>query len=84
MIGRGGDHDNWRPHTLLRQWTTFQPRENAGRPIFLQMLDCVFFFFPPFFRAMLIAYRVPRRGVELELQLLAYATATAMQDPSRV
>ena len=25
---------------------------------------------------------VPRLGVELELQLLAYATATAMQDPS--
>ena len=27
---------------------------------------------------------VPRLGVELELQLLAYATATAMPDPSRV
>ena len=25
---------------------------------------------------------IPRLGVELELQLLAYATATAMQDPS--
>ena len=27
---------------------------------------------------------VPRLGVESELQLLAYATATAMQDPSHV
>ena len=27
---------------------------------------------------------VPRLGVELELQLLAYSTATAMQDPSHV
>ena len=27
---------------------------------------------------------VPRLGVELELQLLTYTTATAMQDPSRV
>ena len=27
---------------------------------------------------------VPRLGVESELQLLAYATATAMPDPSRV
>ena len=28
--------------------------------------------------------KVPRLGVELELQLLAYATATAMRDPSRI
>ena len=27
---------------------------------------------------------VPRLGVELELEVLAYATATAMPDPSRV
>ena len=27
---------------------------------------------------------VPRLGVELELQLLAYTTATAMRDPSRI
>ena len=27
---------------------------------------------------------VPRLGVELELQLLAYATATAVQDPSHI
>ena len=28
--------------------------------------------------------KVPRLGVELELQLLAYAAATAMPDPSHV
>ena len=28
--------------------------------------------------------QVPRLGVQLELQLLAYATATAMQDPSHI
>ena len=27
---------------------------------------------------------VPRLGVKLELQLLVYTTATAMQDPSRI
>ena len=27
---------------------------------------------------------VPRLGVKLELQLLAYTTATAMQDPSYI
>ena len=37
----------------------------------------VFFFF--FFRAAPMAYEVPRLGVESELQLLAYATATAIQ-----
>ena len=31
-----------------------------------------------------MAYGVPRLGVELELQLLAYATATATLDPSCV
>ena len=28
--------------------------------------------------------KVPRLGIESELQLLAYATATAMQDPSHI
>ena len=35
-----------------------------------------------FFLAMLVAYEVPRLGVESELQLQAYTTATTMQDPS--
>ena len=37
-----------------------------------------------FFRAVPMAYGVPRLGVELELQLLAYATATATQGPSYI
>ena len=41
-----------------------------------------FFFF--LFRLYLQHMEVPRLGVESELQLLAYATATAMQDPSRI
>ena len=31
-----------------------------------------------------VAYEVPGLGVELELQLPACTTATAMQDPSRI
>ena len=45
------------------------------------------FFFVCFFalsRAAPAAYGGPRLGVELELQLLAYARATATQDPSHV
>ena len=34
------------------------------------------------FRAALVALDVPRLGVESELQLLAYTTATATQNPS--
>ena len=35
-------------------------------------------------RAVPTTHEVPRLGVKSELQLLAYATATATQDPSRV
>ena len=37
-----------------------------------------------FFRGVLVDMEVPRLGVKSELQLLAYATATAMQDPSHI
>ena len=40
------------------------------------------FFFLVFFRASPTAYEVPRLGVESELQLPAYTTATATQDLS--
>ena len=43
-----------------------------------------FFFFFCHFRAAPVAYEVPRLGVELELQLWAYTTATATPDPSSV
>ena len=39
------------------------------------------FFVCVLFRAAPVAYGGPRPGVELELQLLPYTTATATQDP---
>ena len=45
--------------------------------------DSLFFFL--FFKGPHLQHmEVPRLGVKSELQLLSYATATAMQDPSRV
>ena len=46
--------------------------------IFLYKWLINFFFLGPYMRHM----EVPRLGVESELQLLAYTTATAMLDPS--
>ena len=43
-----------------------------------------YFFFLLLFRAVPAAYEVPSLGVQLELQLPAYATATATRNPSRV
>ena len=48
----------------------------------LEMLCKVFFFF--FLGPHLWYMEVPRLGVESELQLLAYTTATATWDPSRI
>ena len=45
---------------------------------------CIFFSSFVFFRAALQHMEVPRPGVKSELQPLAYATATAMWDPSHV
>ena len=44
----------------------------------MQTFPVIFFFFPQ------QHMKVPGLWVELELQLLAYATATAMWDPGRV
>ena len=44
----------------------------------------IFFFFFVFLGPHLQHMEIPRLGVKLELQLLAYATATATRDPSRV
>ena len=44
----------------------------------------LFFVFLPFPGSLPRHMEVPRLGVELELQLLTYTTATATQDPSRV
>ena len=48
------------------------------------MEQVFFFFFLPYLRAAPEAYEVPRLGVELEVWLLAYATATATWDPSHI
>ena len=42
------------------------------------------FFFFGLLRAILVDMEVPRLGVELELELLAYTTATATPDPSHI
>ena len=47
-------------------------------------LGLVFFCCCCLFKAIPSAHEVPRLGVKSELQMPAYATATAMQDPSRV
>ena len=50
----------------------------------IRMEQVFFFFFLPYLRAAPEAYEVPRLGVELEVWLLAYATATATWDPSHI
>ena len=47
-------------------------------------LKFFFFFFFCLFRAVPSAYAFPRLGVESELQLLAYTTATATWDPNTI
>ena len=49
------------------------------------MLRCLSqFYFILFYCLFRAAFEVSRLGVELELQLSSHATATAIQDPSRV
>ena len=50
----------------------------------MSRLRIFFLFFFCFLGPHLRHIEVPRLGAELEVRLLAYATATAMQDPSRV
>ena len=61
---------------LLHPWTGFRGKE-AGR-----CLPYLFFFF--FLELHLRHMQVPRLGLELELQLLAYITATAVSDLSLI
>ena len=49
--------------------------------VFLHLRMCLFFFFFGFLGLHVRHVEIPRLGVELELQLPAYATVTAMQDP---
>ena len=50
----------------------------------LKTTELVCFCFFGLFRAVSAAYGSSQAGVELELQLLAYTTATARQDPSHI
>ena len=61
----------------MRQWMIQLPSFACGYPVFAYLF---FSFLGPHTWHM----KVPRLGVESGLQLLAYATATAMPDPSRV
>ena len=64
------------------------PRVQALKKIFFlfknKNIILFFFFFLVFLGPPLRHMEVPRLGVELELQLLIYATATATGDPSRM
>ena len=51
---------------------------------FILLFYYYFFFFLPFLGPLLQHMKIPSLGVKLELQLLAYATATAILDPSHV
>ena len=63
--------DWWVP--ILRPW--MQPKKSQ-----LSLVCSFFVFLGPQSQNM----EIPRRGVESELQLLAYTTATAMPDPSHI
>ena len=81
--------------TALRVFTSFSLTKNPVRRhdshpflslfffLFLFFLSFSFFFFC-LLGLHLQPMEVPRLGVESELELLAYTTATAMQDPSCV
>ena len=52
--------------------------------VYLFFFVCLFVFFFCFLGPHLWHMEVPKLGVEMELQLPAYTTATATQDPSHV
>ena len=59
---------------------------NASRNIYNVKMDWlkINWFFKNLFKAVPVAYEVPRPGTELELKPPAYSTATAMPDPSHI
>ena len=46
--------------------------------------NAALYFSPFLFRAAPVAYEVPRLGIKSALQLIAYTTATALQNPSHI
>ena len=65
-----------------------QPQSSQEKGLRAKLTRIFSFFFFFFFFCFLELYpqhmEVPRLGVQSELWLPAYATATAMQDPSRI
>ena len=70
---------------ILRDALSFPIRQSPrGQQTTKPFSFSFFLFLFLLFRATHAAYEVPRLGVELRLQLPAYATATATQDPRSV
>ena len=67
-----------------RIFVPFSPDAHSEGFVFYLFFIFIFFAFLPFLGPLLLHMKVPRLGVELELQLLAYTTATATQDLSHV
>ena len=80
------DVENLNPHILLACCSvtsvTSSFLHQVGKPS--SNLPPFFFFFLVFLGPHLRHMEIPRLGVESELQLAAYTTATATQDPSRI
>ena len=70
---------------FVSHWYPAVPEQSISSETYLPFLpnSCVGVFFA-FLGPHLWPMQVPRPGVESELQLLAYTTATATQDPSHV
>ena len=85
-----GSHSaqSWPQHRLLQEALP-EAAHRAGCPCrdpVIPQIESVFCFFGFFFlfRAAPVAYEVARLGVQSELQLLPYTTATAVPDLSQV
>ena len=74
-----GFYTNFEDPSLL-----FAPIQDSSYPLYHIGTHFLFLFFFCFLGPHLQHMEVPRLGVESELQLPAYTTATAMQDPRRL
>ena len=72
-----------RTETLQQTVWPAKPKKSITFIYYIYYLHSIFFLFS-FLGLRLLQMEVPRLGVQLELQLLAYVTATATQDPSYV
>ena len=72
---------NPQPHGSSSDSLTTEPQRELLFLFFYFLFLFLFFVFLPFLGPLPQHMEVPRLGVKLELQLPAYTTATAMQDP---